>query len=402
MKPAVFPLVDELVLFDENKQELVVLNETSVLLWRALGANRSLQSVVDELTAHFGETHRTDITEDLCQLEQRWRAKGWLTPDRQTTEAASAIAVNSPSAPVDVSQSASGVQTDPLFTLHLSLLDQHVVLTTDDKLAAQVSSEMFNHLTVDSNSCADAELSDNARLYVERIATGWRMHIRDGPVVESSDLGPLLHGQVLLQAYLGLKPFAAFHAAAVSKGERCILLPGVAGAGKSTLTAGLVHAGYGYCTDELAILTDPEMQLMPCPINIGIKAGSWAVVGAFDEQIHTLQVWQRDDGQKIRYLPPPTGTVQHAGDLKEVVALVFPEFFDPDQPHQEEAGTLTPMSPGIALQQLTGAGYHLNQALTSDWVAGATRWLSGVECFVMRYSSIEQSIDLIDKVLART
>jgi hypothetical protein len=47
----------------------------------------------------------------------------------------------------------------------------------------------------------------------------------------------------------------AFHAGAVARQGRAILLPGLSGAGKSSLVAWLVDRGFDYCTDELTVLT---------------------------------------------------------------------------------------------------------------------------------------------------
>ncbi|MBE0583368.1 MAG: hypothetical protein IH612_06340 [Desulfofustis sp.] len=60
----------------------------------------------------------------------------------------------------------------------------------------------------------------------------------------------------------------AVHAAAVSLGSSCIVLPGTSGAGKSTLTAWLVSRGFSYLTDELVMLDDQRVIAFTRPINL--------------------------------------------------------------------------------------------------------------------------------------
>jgi hypothetical protein len=60
----------------------------------------------------------------------------------------------------------------------------------------------------------------------------------------------------------------AVHAAAVSLGSSCIVLPGTSGAGKSTLTAWLVSQGFTYLTDELVMLDDQQVVPFTRPINL--------------------------------------------------------------------------------------------------------------------------------------
>ena len=54
----------------------------------------------------------------------------------------------------------------------------------------------------------------------------------------------------------------ALHAGAVYWDDRCILLPGQSGNGKSTLTSWLIMNGFHYLTDELVFL-DQNAQVLP-------------------------------------------------------------------------------------------------------------------------------------------
>jgi hypothetical protein len=63
------------------------------------------------------------------------------------------------------------------------------------------------------------------------------------------------------------------HAAAVSHGDRCVLLPGKTSAGKSTLTAWLVARGYRYLTDELVYIPAGTTTVVPFPRPLNVRAG---------------------------------------------------------------------------------------------------------------------------------
>jgi hypothetical protein len=69
-----------------------------------------------------------------------------------------------------------------------------------------------------------------------------------------------------------------FHSGAVEADGTGVLLPGASGSGKSTLTAGLVRAGLGYLTDELAALHMTSGELVPYPKPITVKPGSFAAL----------------------------------------------------------------------------------------------------------------------------
>ena len=57
-----------------------------------------------------------------------------------------------------------------------------------------------------------------------------------------------------------------------------MLLPAISGSGKSTLTAALLAAGFGYCTDDLALLTGEPVRIRPVPTCLGLKRGSWNIL----------------------------------------------------------------------------------------------------------------------------
>ena len=69
-----------------------------------------------------------------------------------------------------------------------------------------------------------------------------------------------------------------FHAGGIEADGTGVLLPGASGSGKSTLVAGLVRAGLGYLTDELAALNMATGRLVPYAKPITVKPGSFAVL----------------------------------------------------------------------------------------------------------------------------
>ncbi|MBM9521080.1 hypothetical protein JWG39_14760 [Desulforhopalus vacuolatus] len=65
----------------------------------------------------------------------------------------------------------------------------------------------------------------------------------------------------------------ALHAGCVSKGDRCVILPGQSGNGKSTLTSWLVMHGFQYLTDELVFLKN-DGSILPLTRPISLKVGA--------------------------------------------------------------------------------------------------------------------------------
>jgi hypothetical protein len=65
------------------------------------------------------------------------------------------------------------------------------------------------------------------------------------------------------------------HASAVEADGRAILFPAPMEAGKSTLAAGLLRAGYRYVTDEAVAIDLATLEVKPYPRPISLDRGSW-------------------------------------------------------------------------------------------------------------------------------
>src|SRR5579872_2224695 len=93
---------------------------------------------------------------------------------------------------------------------------------------------------------------------------------------EIDDVAAKLAHHVLLFAFDNANWLISTHAAAVSKGHGCALLPGVSGSGKSTLTASLLaRPNIRYLTEDLALLDREKLHVLPVPGPIVLKRGSW-------------------------------------------------------------------------------------------------------------------------------
>lgn len=83
------------------------------------------------------------------------------------------------------------------------------------------------------------------------------------------------------QAVAATSEHLVLHAGAVAVGGHAVVLPAAMEAGKTTLVTGLVRAGCGYLSDELATVPDPAdgngdgLQVLPYPKAISLDPGSW-------------------------------------------------------------------------------------------------------------------------------
>jgi hypothetical protein len=107
----------------------------------------------------------------------------------------------------------------------------------------------------------------------------YRIFFGDGLLISTDDkdnLLNLLFWHINNEAFWQTGDFLLLHAGSVvSPAGHGILMPGQAGSGKTTLTAGLVRAGFGYLSDEGGVIDPVTRRLYPYPKTLNLKAGSF-------------------------------------------------------------------------------------------------------------------------------
>jgi hypothetical protein len=226
---------------------------------------------------------------------------------------------------------------------------------------------------------------------------GWKL-LADGVTVGrcavQSELPSLVLGTMLATACKAMPSLALLHAAAVSRGNRCVLLPGASGSGKSTLTAALTASGYDFCADDLALLRGEPVGLEPIPLPLGIKSGSWPLLERFLPELAETPIRPRVDGKQIKYVLPAGRPTPAGAASLTVAAIVFPTLGAAGE------AALEPMPRGEALLRIAEAGYDVNDCMDSAWVGSMTRWLQGVRCYELRYRELDDAVAAFESVLA--
>ena len=99
-----------------------------------------------------------------------------------------------------------------------------------------------------------------------------------------------------------------FHAGAVERDGRVVMVLGVSGKGKSTLTAALVREGYRYLSDEIVAVDIASGEVWPYPKALDLHPDSLPLLD-LDAGAASLQL----PGSKAKVLPDRIGSVGSGG-----------------------------------------------------------------------------------------
>jgi hypothetical protein len=129
------------------------------------------------------------------------------------------------------------------------------------------------------------------------------------------------------------------HAGVVTAADgRALLLPAASGSGKSTTTLGLVRAGFGYLSDEFAVLDPNTHEVHPFPRPLALKPGTRKLFPELD----ALAVTQPPD-HGTAYVPPVALRPDAIGRTAPIGWVVFVRY---------EAGAATSLEPLTKAQTL--------------------------------------------------
>ena len=265
------------------------------------------------------------------------------------------------------------------------------VRSTDPALARYLD-QLLDHLAVAGNPEHLYCFEDHGAGQRPRIVLsldGKRLRAASEPAVGLGHLLWDLNRKVIEVAGPG---HLLLHAAGAERDGGVVILPGPAEAGKSTLAAGLVHAGLNYVTDEVIAIDLDDLLVHPYAKPLDIDAGSWPVLAHLAPPAEPELAEYLADQWHLA--PTSVGAGEVASPAP--VRLVFAP------PYRPGAATeLTPMARSEAVvamaEQAFNFGQHGRRALSA--LATLVR---PCRCYRLTVSDLDQACTLVMEALDRS
>jgi hypothetical protein len=382
------PLDGDAVVFSEEAQHLLHLNPPAALLFRELqkGTPHSelshvlaAEGLVGSEEAEQWATATLDAFKSCGMFEDGPVAPAALTSSTEDdAEAARQAAVCAPHAPFE-----------PVAEERYRLLETCALIRFGHVAQVRLVRSIIGHLATDDHVAPtividiNATMLDNGHLRSDVYRDG----IPIGRAPRLSEMAPIVKA-ALWQSAINAHDFLFYiHAGVVGTGASCVLLPAAAGSGKSSLTAALVHRGFRYFSDEVALIEPTTFHVSPMPLAMCIKSTGWDLMARYYPGILSLPVHVRSDEKVLRYIPPPADSKEQTPT--PVGHVIFPRY-------EGAAPTrLERVKRSEALGRLMGECLALRQRLDQKNVRQLVRWISGIECYELTFSSLETAAQLV-------
>ena len=335
-----------LLLHDEVRNQVHLLNDTAQLVWLACDGVTTLDEAAETFAVaanHPVDQVRDDIGAHVATLR-----------DADLLGRAVGTQVAPPPDTVD----------EPGIAARLQVLDDVVVISSNDLTLAQRLAEPFSALRVlDGRLPVETDSGHTHHIGIHATSDAIRVYGMGHDQMLASEVQVVDVLTSLVNTAVRATPSVlALHAGAVRSPEgSVVVIAGHSGAGKSTLTAALVNAGWDYLTDEA----------------VGIRASSLLAVGypkplALDASSRTLLAMApgRYPVAPIEEVRPDATAI--CGDAGPVTALII---LDPD-PNRDPAAAdeQAALSPAEALVAI--APHAINLVAAADHGLGALAQLA--------------------------
>lgn len=383
---ASFPLDDGLVVFSEASQSLIGLNKTAAFILSGLQDGMAPPELPAALVAQgyapAGEAE-TWVKTTLAALSNQ----GLLMDGNSPAPHPATLA------PVYDRAEQDRATMPPLAPFaakaegHYRLLGTHARIRYAHRAQKRMVDTVIGHLAADDAPSPTLVID----IAMETLPTGhlgssiYRNGTPERRATQLSALAPLVKAVLWAEAVNAFDFILDIHAGVVGEGGRCVLLPAAAGSGKSSLTAALAHDGLGYYSDEVALVERSSFRVSPVPLAVCVKSTGWNVMTRYFPELPTLPIHRRNDGKRVRYVPPRAVEKEPA-----LVSHIFFPLYSKDEPTQ-----LTPVPRSDALARLMDQCLALRMRLDRDNVQKLVAWIAAIDCYALTFSSLDEAVALV-------
>lgn len=357
---------------------LHLLNPSAARLWEDWMAGLDETALVEQWITDYGLTldqARAVVTQTLAD----WRRTGLLDAAHPP------VTPFPPSPPPAIHDSPPPLRHARI--QDYQLFDQRLRVRCADSALWAMIAPPFAHLAVSPAAPPEPVATFSLRAESAGLSL-WRGGWRLAEALHPTDALLALFGEIAEFGYRERHWLTALHAAAVHNGQRALVFPALGGAGKTTLTAALLAAGFGYLSDDVAPLDAETLEVWPLPLPLRIKPGSVALLRARYPELETLPAYG-PARQAVRLLPPPRFDPGAAIRRYPVAGLVFPNY------RPGAAATVQPISPIEALQRLIAAEALFQRPLISEHIGRLLAWLEVTPAWRLEYDDLAAAVDAL-------
>ncbi|QBY03146.1 hypothetical protein E2K93_01620 [Thalassotalea sp. HSM 43] len=386
---------NEALLFSEQERSLAALEPLNVSLFLAIDEGLSKQQIITQIVQDSGLN--ADVINDSYQsIADMFDNRNY----QSNANGQSKTITYSDGRYPELDKPANTNVSD---AIHIRVATSYFDIECDDIDLYRAINALFQPVMAKGEDKANFALTINSSEHEYRL-------LANGVLVEqvpsASHMLPVLIDRLQILAYQNTVYKLVFHGAALS---RCIegktttvLLPGVSGAGKTTLAAELSSKGFYLHSDEI-IAFDQDFNIPTIDLPMAIKSGSWPHLHSQYTELAQAQEWLRIDGRRIKYVWPAQFANKEFASKKlrktdsehHRIYILCPEFTP------KAAGRVEQLTLSQSLALMTHGGYQLGHELSRESAAELIYFFENLSSFKLTYGTSSDALQLVEDLCQR-
>jgi HprK-related kinase A len=188
-----------------------------------------------------------------------------------------------------------------------------------------------------------------------------------------------------------LNDYMKLHAAVVAKDGVAVIMPGLPGAGKSTLCAALALSGWRVLSDEHALIPLGSSDVVPLYRPVSLKNESIQVIKDFDPMAELGPYAEETHKGVVAHMKADLDPASHDDTPLPAKLILFPRYI-PQTPTKVMEKTRS--------ESFIFAAHHSfnYSTLSSTGFATMAKLIDAMQCKELHYSDLQQAVRVVDEL----
>lgn len=370
-----------LLLFNPRSNRLLAFNQSARFLWDSLESRFTPDEIASGFAAKYGIPVES-AQKDIDAMIGTWRSLDLLSSDRQP---------ESSSAPVPTQDVPDWSQArTPAWAANsvYSVRSKVFSLSIEPANSVALIRTFFQHLEIPQG---EVGLRLEIRQATDRLQA---LLVNGNEQFRTPDEAQLVGGvcQAILE-YLHpeVEWLAMVHGAAIARADAGLVFPAASGSGKTTLVAHLAaQDGFTYLADDLIVLAAPSGHIVPWPMPLSIKKGSWSLLSESYPNLKSAPTYNTSRGQ-ARLLVPSSSDWKT--DPVPVHRIVFPRYI------AGAVAKLTRITAFEAIERLLNDRIWLGYPMTEHRIRAFLAWIDVTPAYSLVHGDVADAARCLEDIL---